>query len=341
MNRRMLFGSGLARAFACLLLVVTTFVVSPRLAAAQANPVAQAQQQYDGGKFAEALLTVRNAISTGAVMGSNVIGARELMARCQVKVGDAAGARATFLQILRLDPQYRIDTVRTPPDEVEVFQQALKAFEAEQLQAKQRIPASVTAFYGIGSGSNTDFGDYVKLGGGDEKFDNKAMFGFGVRFPLAPRWSLDLEMSRLRATNEDTVRVTGSGHGEYELTATPMVVSIVYLVRDSGKLRASVFFGAGPMLNSYAADKFSLFGSIPIKTTDTKVGKYLHAGLEGEYAFHPKLSLTGRALFRSAKAEKMYDGLTFTQYATGNLGNRDLDFSGYGLTIGLRGYVGY
>lgn len=345
MIRRTLFGSGLAlalaRAVACLLLVATVLVGTPLAAAAQSNPIAQAQQQYDGGKFAEALLTVRNAISTGAVMGSNVIGARELMARCQVKVGDAAGARATFLQILRLDPQYRIDDVRTPPDEVAVFKQALAAFEAEQLQAKQRIPASVTGFVGIGSGSNEDIGEYVAIGGGDKKFDNKTMFGMSVRFPLAPRWSLDLELQRFRATNRDSFTVTGSGPGEYELTATPMVVSLVYLVRDTGKLRANVFFGAGPMLNAYASDKFLLLGSIPIKTTDTKTGRYLHAGLEGEYALGSKLSLTGRVLFRSATASKMYDGLTFTQYATGNLGNRDMNFSGYGLTLGLRGYVGY
>lgn len=341
MIRRTLFGSGLARAFACLLVVATGATAAVGTAAAQTNPVAQAQSQYDAGKFAEALVTLKDAIATGAVMGSNAIGARELLARCQVKTGNPAAARASFLEILRLDPQYRLDEVRTPPDEVEVFRQALTRFQAEQEKARQRIPASISAFYGLGSGANEDFGDYVKLGGGDGKFDNKPMFGFGVRFPLAPKWSLDLELQRLRATSEDTVTVTGMLRGTYELTATPMVASLVYLLHDGPKMRASVFVGAGPMLNSYAADKFSLYGSIPIKTTDTKTGTYFHGGLEGEYAFHPKLSLTGRALFRSATAADMYDGLTFTQYASGNLGNRDMTFSGFGVSLGLRGYVGY
>ena len=131
--------------------------------------------------------------------------------------------------------------------------------------------------------------------------------------------------------------------GSYVLTATPLVLSVVYLMHEGGKLRASVFAGGGPMLNAYAEDKF-LVGStgVPLKATDTKVGTYLHGGVEAEYLLHPKLSLTGRALYRSAKATKMFNGSTFTQYGgTGTIADRDIDFSGYGLSIGLRAYIGY
>lgn len=343
MIRRMLLGAGAGRAFvAALALLVLGAAVAPRDAFAQAAPLAKAQQQYDAGKFADALASVQAALSGGAVTGSDAVAARELLARCQAKTGDTAGAKKTFLQILRQDPQYRLDEVRTPPDEVAVFKQALAAFEAEQATARSRIPASLSAFMGIGSGKNEDFGEYVALGGGSKEFDTNPEFGLGVRFPLAPKWSLDLEMTRFRATNEDSFTVTGAGKGEYELTATSLAVSLVYLVHDSGKFRASVFAGGGPLLNSYASDKFLFFGSIPIKVTDTKTGTYFHGGLEGEYAVHPKLSVTGRALFRSATATKMFDGSTFSQYTgTGTIGNRDLDFSGYGLALGLRGYIGY
>ncbi len=340
MDRTMLFGPGLARALASVCLVVLTLVgIAPRTALAQASPVAAAQQQYDTGKFPEALATLQGALDSGTVTGSDAVAARELLGRCQVKVGDTAAAKKTFLQILRQDPQYRLDAVRTPPDEIAVFKTALRVFEAEQLQAQQRIPASLSASFGLGAGDNTDFGEYVALGGGDKKFDNKPMFGIGVRFPVAPKWSLDLELQRFRATDQDTV--SGDAKALYELTATPLVVNVVYLAHQHGKFRLNVFAGGGPMLNSYASDRFLFTPSIAIKITDTKVGTYFHGGLEGEYVLHPKLSLTGRALFRSAKATKMFEGATFTQYGSGTIGNRDLDFSGYGVSLGLRGYIGY
>ena len=347
MNRRTLLGSGTLRALAgaCLVLLAAAGSIAPRVALAQSGPVAQAQAQYDSGKFPEALTTLQNALASGEVTGSDAIAARALLARCQAKVGDVPAARKSFLQVLRQDPQFRLDEVSTPPDEIVVFREALRTYEAEQAQASQRIPASISGFYGLGSGDNKDFGEYVALGGGDKKFDNKPFFGIGVRFPLAPKWSLDLEMQRFRATNEDTVVVPVSifsGRGTYELTATPLVVSVVYLVHDGGKFRASVFAGGGPMLNAYAEDKFTFFGFIPLKTTDTKVGTYFHGGVEGEFQLHPKLWVTARVLGRSAKATKMFKGSPFTQYSgTETIGDRDLDFSGYGLTLGLRGYIGY
>lgn len=341
MNRRTLLGSGTLRALAgaCLVLLAATVSIAPQIAFAQANPVAQAQKMYDNGDFVEALAKVKDALASGAVSGSDAVEARELMARCQAKTGDVEASKKTFLQILHQDPQYRIDEVRTPPDEVVVFRQALQIFLEEQAAKGQRIPASITAFYGIGSGANEDFGEYVAQGGGSKSFDTTPEFGMSVRFPLAPKWSLDLEMVRFRATNEDSV--SGPAKATYELTATPLVISVVYLVRDSGKLRLNVFAGGGPMLNSYAADKFLYFGSIPLKVTDAKTGIYFAAGGEAEYVLRSRISLTGRLQFRSAKATKMFEGSTFTQYGGEPIGDRDMDFSGFGLHFGLRGYIGY
>lgn len=341
MNRRTLFGSGTRRALglACLVLLATATALAPAVALAQSPTVAQAQQQYDEGKFADALATVQGALSSGAVTGSDAVAARVLLGRCQAKVGDVPGARKTFLRVLHEDPQFRLDEVRTPPDEVAVFRDALRIFQEEQARASQRIPASLEVFYGLGSGDNTDMGEYVASGGGDKKFDNKPMFGVGVRFPLAPKWSLNLELIRFHATNEDSV--SGLGKSKYELSATPLAFSLCYLLRDQGHVRASVFAGGGPMLNAFATDKFLFFGVLPLSIADTKVGAYFHGGLEGEYVINPKISVTGRALYRSAKV-KMYKGSTFTQYGgTVTLGDRNLDFSGYGVSLGLRAYIGY
>lgn len=346
MDRTTLFGPGLTRSLAgvALVLVALGGALTPVIARAQTNPIASAQQQYDAGKFTEALATLQTALESGAVTGSDAVTARELLARCQAKTGNSTAAKKTFLQILRVDPQYRLDEVRTPPDEVLVFQAALAAFTAEQTRAQQRLPASLSASFGLGSGDNEDFGKFLSLGGGDKSFDNKPMFGIGVRFPLAPKWSLDLELVRFRATNADSL--SGTAKSTMELTATPLVINVVYLVRKSNRFRASVLAGGGPMLNSYAALSTIRHPVVPgfnLKVTDTKTGIYFHGGFEGEYVLHPKLSATARAVFRSAVAADMFDKSTFTLpgYAAGAIGDRDLDFSGYGVSLGLRGYIGY
>lgn len=305
-----------------------------------AASLTQAQSAYDQGRFADALKAVQAGLDAGKFTGGDKLRAKELLARCQVKTGAAAAGRATFLSLLQQDPLYRPDALRVPPDEMAEFNAARASFEGEQRSARQRIPASIGVFYGTGSGDNKDFGEYVKVGGGDEKFENTPIFGLGVRFPLRPKLSLDIELQRFRATNEDSV--SGPGQAKYELSALPMVVSLHYLVRDQGKLRASVFAGGGPMLQSYASDQFLFFSSIQLKVTDSKVGTYLHAGLEGEYLLSPRLSLNARVLGRSASASKLFEGSTFSQYTGGTLlGDRDINFSGVGVTVGLRGYIGY
>ncbi len=341
-------GLAVALMSAAVALPLLTAVMAPQVAHADSAALSAAQSNYDAGKFAAAVTTLKDALSKGGVTGGDIIRAKELLGRSQAKAGDTAGARATFLGLLRQDPQYRLDTLRTPPDEVAVFKQALSEFQSEQLSARQRVPASISLFYGIGSGANEDFGEYVAFGGGEKKFDNKPMFGLGVRFPLRPRLSLDLEIQRFRATNEDSLTgapSSGTEKSKYELTALPIVVSLHYSVRDGEKTRVSVFGGGGPMLNSYASDTDPNTFGVPVKITDSKVGVYFHAGVEGEYSLHPKLALTARALVRSAKVSNMYDKLQFNQYDSsltlGTLGNRDLDFSGYGLSLGLRGYIGY
>jgi len=311
----------------------------PAAAVAQTDDVAAAQTLYDQGNYAEAMQTLRDGLASGRITGGQVVAARELTARCQVKSGDVAGARRTFLMILRSDPQYRPDPLRVPPDEMEAYNAARNEFDASQTRASQRIPASIELHYGIGSGKNDDFGEFVASGGGDKEYDNDPLFGGSVRFPLASKWSLDLQIERFRATNKDSI--PGDNSADYEITAIPVAISVAYLVLDHPRYRVSAFAGGGPMLESTSSVNFPFF-TIDISVADTKVGTYLHGGLEGEYRFHPRFSVTGRALVRSAKATGLFKDTDFDLYGNGvSIANRDIDFSGFAATVGLRGYIGY
>jgi hypothetical protein len=311
----------------------------PSAALAQTDDVAAAQSLYDQGQFAEAADALRAGLSSGRIIGGQVVSARELLARCQVKMGDVTGARRTFLAILRQDPQYRPDALRVPPDEMDVYNLARREFDAEQERALQRIPASVEVHYGIGSGANKDFGDLVADGGGDEEYDNDPHFGGVVRFPVAPRFSIDIQIERFRATNQDSL---GDFGASYEITAIPVSLGVSYLLLDGSRFRASAFVGGGPMLEATSSFSFLFFGVIPIQVADDKVGTYLHGGIEGEYRVHPRFSVTGRVLGRYAKATALFEDTEFEPYVSGvSVADRDIDFSGFAATLGLRAYVGY
>jgi len=311
----------------------------PSAAAAQTDDLAAAQTLYDQGSYEQAMQAIRDGLASGRITGGQVATARELTARCQVKVGDTAGARRTFLLLMRSDPLYRPDPLRVPPDEMEVYNAARRDFDKEQTRAEQRIPASIELHYGIGSGANEDFGEYVASGGGDEEYENDPHFGGGVRFPLAPRWSLDLQIERFRATNSDSF---STGGATYEITAIPVAVSAAYLILDNPRYRVSAFAGGGPLLEASSSVNFLFFGVLPLQVADDKVGVYLHGGIEGEYILHPRFTVIGRALVRSAKASGLFEDNEFDLYGNNvELKDREIDFSGFAATLGLRGYIGY
>jgi hypothetical protein len=313
--------------------------LGPARAEAQTDALAAAQALYDQGRFADAATAIRDALAAGRITGGDVVRARELLARCQVKSGDAAGARATFTGLLQQDPLYRPDPLRVPPDEIAVFDEARRAVDQAQARSEQRIPASIALYYGIGSGANKDFGDFVADGGGDEEFDNDPQFGGVVRFPVASRFCLDIEIQRFRATNADSFPPNQSA--TYEITALPLSVSLAYLVLDGPRFRAFAFGGGGPMLESSAAVSLPFFG-FPIQIADDKVGMYVHAGVDGEYRVHPRISISGRLLGRLAKASGLFEDTDFDPYVNNvSISDRDIDFSGFSATIGVRAYVGY
>lgn len=328
-------------ALACgwLLTAASPTAFGPALAWANTAEFDAAQQMYDQSKFAPAIAALQQALGRGAITGTEAQQARELLARCQVKAGDVAGARKTFLGMLRQDPLYRPDASKVPPDEIAGFDAAKRVYDAEQERVRSRLPASLTLSYGVGSGDNTDFGDFVKSGGGSGTYDNKGFIAGSVRFPLRPRLSFDIELQRFRATNSDSF--AGDVGRNYKISATPLVISFYYLLAQHPKWRASVFAGGGPMLEATSSMDLGFIGN-RLQIAESKTGTYLHAGLEGEYVLSPRFSLDGRVIGRSAKATGFFEKSSLFDYvSTVPLKNRDIDFSGVAATIGLRAYIGY
>lgn len=316
----------------------------PRTPAAWAAAPAleEAQALYDGAQFGEAIDKLRSALSTGQLAGADVLEARILIARCLVKSGDRLEAKQAFKFVLRQQPGWRPDPNVVPPDEQEVFQLAQRELTSEQIEAGRRIPASIAFTFGTGSGDNKDMAEIAVEGGGEDKYTSKPQLSGSVRFPVSQRWSLDLELQRLRATNKDAILPPNTAI--YEITAYPLSLSLYYSTFSTRMFRVNVFAGGG--LLSSAISKIDLLlnfgsGDVPVSVSGEKTGGYFHGGLETEVLLHPRVALSGRVLGRSATASEVLDEYGFDAYGSASLKDRKIDFSGFAATLGLRAYIGY
>ena len=349
--RKLLFRITLAVSLAACALSLAGGPLGPTAAWSASPALDAAQQLYDGAKFNDAIAKLRDAISTGAVSGPEALKAKELLGRCLVKTGQRIEAKEQFKNLLRQDGGYRLDATAVPPDEVEVFELALKAITAEQIEAGQRIPASLSFFYGKGPGDNKSLGEIQKYFGGSDKLDPKAEFGGSVRFPLRPRYSLELELSRLRAigSSDSSAASTVIKDTNYEAAAIPLVLSLYWTAVTGSKFRANVFVGGGRLLAaSTSADMHYQeigFYDFRFLLGDTKTGSYFHVGGEAEYMVHPKASLTARVLYRNATASNLMSQgtglLTAIQPSIPIFKDLKVDFSGVAFNIGIRAYIGY
>ncbi len=323
-------------------------------AAASTDPLTQGTDLYNQGKFKDAVDLLKAAIDKGQVKPSEMESARELMARSMVKADMRGEARSAFLVILRNDPAYRPDANKVPPDEVAVFDEALRDFQAEQLEKGKRVPASVGGYFGYGmykpkdinaaiSGFDRDFA----LGPADE-IKGDVEFGGSVRFPLRPKLSLDLEIIRFHHTMSDSGPRSPTPEwtpSDFEVSALPVVANLYYGVWSRPHMRANVFGGLGPMLVSYLSVTLnaSLAPELPsFAKTGTKTGFYGHLGVEGEYLITPRVSLSGRVLGRIANAGKVisYNAQGATE-GFARFNDKNLSFSGMAFEVGLRAYIGY
>jgi hypothetical protein len=296
--------------------------------------------QYNEAKFIEAIATLRAAMSGGALRGQDLVLAKELLARCLVKAGERLEAKEAFKSVLRQDKGYRPDPNTVAPDELEVFNMALREIQSEQIEAGSRVPASLSFLIGTGSGKNDDLAAMPKAGGGPDEYESQTEFGGSVRFPIKERLSLEIEMQRFRATASDSFPENNGGR--YEASALPISISVFYAAIARTKWRVNVFGGGGPLFSATSTIKFR-FTTDRVALADEKVGLYGHAGIEGEYLLHPRVAVTARVLGRMAKASGLYKDVdpSLELYGTTKLTDRELNFSGYGAHVGLRAYIGY
>jgi hypothetical protein len=221
---------------------------------------------------------------------------------------------------------------------MEVYALAREEFDREQIAAGERVPASIAFHFGVGSGDNEDLAEIAAAGGGEDKFDVDPSFGAAVRFPIRPRWSLEIEMQRFRATNADSF--PGDSKAIYEITALPISVSLHYIAITNPKWRVNVFAGLGSLVAATSSIKFNL-GSAILSVTDQTNGFYGHSGIEGEYLVHPRIAAFGRVLGRIANASDVYKDNELEAYGTAALEGREVSFNGFGAHAGVRAYIGY
>lgn len=313
------------------------------------TPLQSAQHLYDEAKFAEAVSELTEALRTGRVTGDDANAARELLARSLVRAGRRLEAKEAFKGLLRSDPAYRADGLRIPPDEMDIYQLAKREFDAEEAEAHRRIPASIGLFLGQGSAVNQDFVDLAEVQGGSPEFDAKKEFGGSVRFPLRPRFSIDLEISRLRATAQDNLDPSLLDHTIFTVSGIPLVASLSYAAWSRDKLRVNLFGGVGALMVTEAQLEFTHLHTstriIPVQITSQKTGTYAHAGLEAEYLLVPRFAINGRVNVRQAGSGELDwknpDFELYEGFPTSKLGGRAVDFSGVSAALGIRAYIGY
>jgi hypothetical protein len=93
--------------------------------------VQRGQEYYEQSRFDEAISLLKDLVDRGALAGDDLQRARELLARSYVKKGYPVQGKEMFKAILRVNPTWRPDPIRVPPDETAVFEQALKEYNAE------------------------------------------------------------------------------------------------------------------------------------------------------------------------------------------------------------------
>ncbi len=315
-------------------------------AAASTDPLTQGTDLYNQGKFKEAVDLLKTAIDKGQVKPTEMESARELMARSMVKADMRGEARSAFLVILRNDAAYRPDPNKVPPDEVTVFDEALRDFQAEQLEKGKRVPASVGGFFGYGMFTPKQINDAISQFGTDQgltgakEIKGASEYGGSVRFPLRPKLSLDLEMSRFWATSSHAATASFPG-ADYRISSFPIVASIYYSAWSVSKMRVNVFGGLGPMVTTELSVKVPFLGLGNISVSNDKTGFYAHAGGELEYLVTPRVSLSGRVLGRYASAGKVISESTLKEGPFAPFVDKNVSFSGLAFNIGLRAYIGY
>jgi tetratricopeptide (TPR) repeat protein len=99
---------------------------------AQSDVLSKAKEMYDRSQYVSVIdMLVSLAGPNSPLVGSDLLYARELLARTYVKAGRQDLARQMFQNILRDSPGWRPDSVVVPPDELAVFAKALAEYSPD------------------------------------------------------------------------------------------------------------------------------------------------------------------------------------------------------------------
>lgn len=325
-------------------------MAQPRTAAAPTDVLQKARTHYVESRFQEAADLLAETLREGRIAGDDLNAARALRARCLAKLGRRIESRELFKGVLRSDPSFRLDPLQVPPDEMEVFDRALRDFQAEQVEAGKRYPSSIGGSLGRGQGVHQDFADLASSAGVAEAddFEGELEIGLSVRFPIKPRWSLEFEIASLRSTTADQLPVSRNAHATYTVAATPVVATVLYHMGENPKLRYSLLAGLGFMPSDATLEfERSLVSGriIPTQLLGDAVGFYGHVGVEADLFLTPRFAISGRMLARRAHSGPLEfprdDFEVYESYPQSVLGERSADFSGLAAHIGVRAYIGY
>ena len=108
-------------------MIVLSLVVA--LSTAQVVPereVAIIQSLYDAGKYAEAAKRANESMSLTNFSDPQRLRLHELTALSEFNLGNGKAAAASFLQLLKLNPDYVLDPFAVPPPAIKLFEQVKK-----------------------------------------------------------------------------------------------------------------------------------------------------------------------------------------------------------------------
>lgn len=213
--------------------------------------LALAKQLYGEARFDQAAEQLESALVQGSLTDDDLLAARELLGRVYYRAGKAAKSQAMFRALLQEFPDWRLDPVHVPPEEVRAFEQAREKFEAERGASRAAtgspgvsapaVPAAPAASaYPVGGSGDRDrwSGGAARTAGGPAPGGRRGTIGLnpvglvleGLSFleytrPIAGATSLTVRLDHVRWSDEEeeiegytdvyrtTYEETGSGFG--------------------------------------------------------------------------------------------------------------------------------
>jgi tetratricopeptide (TPR) repeat protein len=117
-------------------------VLVPALAFAQTVPERElevSRSLYDAGKYAEALARVSAAMRSTNFTDAQRVELLKLGGLAAFNLGDLNSAKAQFLQLLQLNPDYVLDPFAVPPPAIRLFEQVKQDNAAQLDLVRQQI----------------------------------------------------------------------------------------------------------------------------------------------------------------------------------------------------------